>query len=328
LWSIVFSPLHGVGDLGRLLRGSLWSFIFAAAVWTAGLNVASACERCLRLGVTTHSHAAVGGDMEGDAIELPAPPADERNGETGPIARYLVSGSKWPQPGGLGSPVTITYSYNNVFDGGLRDASGTPLPASLIRGSIEEALGLWASVAPLHFVEVPDEGGGPFQFAYPDGQFGQIRFNHIFINGPDPPGGTPIAKAIAYFPNLSSNLGGDVFFDRGDPWQEVGTLPRPDILGAAIHELGHSLGLHHSEIEQANMYWIFRRYSGLGTGRLHEDDIMGIRAIYGAGVGSLTPLAIPEPAAIVVFIAAALGWLAQRGRRKLLETPPDVPERG
>ena len=40
----------------------------------------------------------------------------------------------------------------------------------------------------------------------------------------------------------TANSGGDVEYDHGDRWQEVGTLPQPDILGATVHELGHSLG--------------------------------------------------------------------------------------
>jgi hypothetical protein len=220
---------------------------------------------------------------------------------TPPPQAFSIQGGKWPQPGGLGSPVTITYSYNNLLDGGLKQPNGQPLPASLIRASVEEAFSLWASVVPLHFVEVPDQGPEPpTGGGYPNGQFGQIRFNHTFINGPDIPGQQPMAKAQAYFPSTGGNLGGDVFFDNGDPWQQSGTLPIPDVLGATIHELGHSLGLGHSSLPQANMYWIFTRYQGPGTGAaLHPDDIAGIQQVYGAGVGSVTPLStvVPEPAA-------------------------------
>lgn len=207
---------------------------------------------------------------------------------------YSVSGGKWSQPGGLGSPVTITYSYQNMFEHqnapgeGLLMPSGERLPDLLIRNSIEEALGAWASVAPLQFVEVRDDGRS---YAQGSTQYGQIRFRHVYINGPDPPPpAQPVAKARAYFP-ASSVLAGDVEYDHGDPWQEVGTTPVPDILGATVHELGHSLGLNHSALEDANMFWIFTRFSGPGTAELFEDDILGIRAIYGAGVGSVTPLA-------------------------------------
>jgi hypothetical protein len=203
------------------------------------------------------------------------------------VHAYSLIGSQWPQPGGLGTPITLTYSYQNMFDGGLLMPNGQPLPQLLIRDSIEEALTLWSSVAPIHFVEVPDDGKQYFESL----AHGRIRFRHVYINGPDPPPpALPVAKAQAYYPNTSTNSGGDVEYDHGDRWQEVGTLPQPDILGATVHELGHSLGLAHTDIEEANLYWIFNRYSGLGTASLHQDDINGVRHIYGAGVGSLTPL--------------------------------------
>ena len=70
---------------------------------------------------------------------------------------FLDSEYKWPQPGGLGTPVTITYSYSNLLDEGFN----TTLTSEKIRLSIEEALGLWAQYVPLHFVEVADSGPLP-----------------------------------------------------------------------------------------------------------------------------------------------------------------------
>lgn len=220
---------------------------------------------------------------------------------------FVLQGGQWPQPGGDGTPVTVTYSYNNLLDGGLLDENNQSIPATFIRTVVEEALGLWAAVAPLHFVEVEDEGGPVRVSSYPDGQFGQIRFNHRYINGPDPPVGNPQAKAQAYFPGTASNLGGDVFYDNGDRWATVGTLPVPDILGATIHELGHTLGLGHDPNPEANMHWIFIRRQGPGTGALHPSDIAGVRAIYGEGIGSVTPLLrVPEPSGIAIVVLATL----------------------
>ena len=86
----------------------------------------------------------------------------------------------------------------DFLDGGLRQPSGESLPIDLIRRSVEDAFLLWASFAPLHFVEVEDEGGpvpsGSGSY-YPDGQYGQIRFHHRYINGPDVEGQQPKAKA-------------------------------------------------------------------------------------------------------------------------------------
>lgn len=222
----------------------------------------------------------------------------------------VPTGYKWPQPGPCGSncpgaPVTITYSYqNNLFDGGLLMPDNQPLPIDLIRGSIEEAFGLWASVAPLHFVEVPDDGLS----------YGQIRFQHDYIDGPDPP---PPAGPMPKAHVTSIACPGHtcyVEFDDGDRWQEVGTQPQPDILGAAIHEIGHTLGLAHTNVVGANMYWIFHRFSGLGSGELFPDDIAGIHAIYGAGVGSVTPL-VPEPSTFALAFLAAGWWFTRRRAR-------------
>lgn len=268
-----------------------------------------------------------------DSAENPAEAPDPQFADGTP-GQYVLIGSQWPQPGGKGSPITLTYSFQNMFDGALKMPNGQPLPTSLIRGSIEEALGLWASVAPLNFVEVPDDGS-PYGSST---QFGQLRFRHIYINGPDSDYAAPVAKAQAYYPP-GPDYAGDVEFDDSDKWQEVGTLRKPDVLGAAIHEIGHTLGLAHSTGIQvgeywtyqtydgngqlvdhqepkgnANMFWIFTRYSGLGTGQLFPDDIAGIRAIYGAGTGSVTSL-VPEPASLLLLFCAAASWLLRRPAR-------------
>jgi hypothetical protein len=231
------------------------------------------------------------------------------------VDAYVLQGGKWPQPGGLGSPITLTYSFQNMFDGGLLMPDGQPLPNRLIRDSIEDALALWSSVVPINYVEVPDNGLG---YGTPGAEFGQIRFRHIYINGPDPaPPALPVAKAQAYFPFSGDPYAGDVEYDHGDRWQEVGTLPMPDILGATIHELGHTLGLGHTGLADANMYWIFTRYGGPGTGELHPDDVAGARAIYGVGSGSVTSL-VPEPAtwAMLMCALSVIGWRVSRQARR------------
>ena len=202
-----------------------------------------------------------------------------------------------------------------MFDGGLLMPDGQPLPSKLIRDSIEDALGLWASVVPIQFVEVPDNG---LNYGISGAEYGQIRFRHNYINGPDPPPpADPIAKAMSTFPSSGQPYAGDVQYDDGDRWQEVGTIPVPDILGATIHELGHSLGLGHTTDSSANMYWIFTRTSGVGTGKLFPDDIAGIQAVYGPGHGGVTSL-VPEPTTAMLAMLGLLPLLEgrRRGRRR------------
>lgn len=289
-------------------------FVLSSVAAALVSGSASACDLCRRFALEAPhvepigAAAPIGGDALDDAM---TDPADIEPSEGG-SASFVLQGGKWPQPGGLGSPVTLTYSFQNMFDGGIKMPNGQPLSISLIRRSIEEAMGLWASVAPLNFVEVPDDGL-PYGSST---QYGQIRFRHIYLNGPDPPPpALPIAKAQAYFPSSGATLAGDVEYDHADPWQEVGTLPVPDILGATIHELGHSLGLGHTDLTEANMYWIFTRTTGLGTGKLFADDIAGIRAIYGSGSGSVVSL-VPEPASLhATILAFAIVWATRRRGR-------------
>ena len=67
----------------------------------------------------------------------------QQSDEPGGIAQFLLQGGQQPQPGGDGTPVEITYSYNNFLDGGLKDENGVTVPASYIRTVVEEAFGLW-----------------------------------------------------------------------------------------------------------------------------------------------------------------------------------------
>lgn len=294
----------------RLLLSLFVSLVLAGATSACTLCHDYGCPQC-ELHDHDHDHSDYLGPISADGDPS-----------------FVLQGGQWRQPDGDGSPVTITYSYNNLLDGGLLDPNGESIPADFIRTVVEESLGLWAEVSPLHFVEVEDEGGPVRTSFYVGGQYGQIRFNHRYINGPDPEVGQPQAKAQAYFPSGVGDLGGDVFYDNGDRWATNGTLRVPDILGATIHELGHTLGLGHDPNPEANMHWIFIRREGPGTGALHFSDIAGIQAIYGAGVGSVTPLgSVPEPSGMIIIVSAAVLCFAGRVRQRKLARRTELGRR-
>ena len=221
-------------------------------------------------------------------------------------ATSALAYAAWPPsepcvPNCLGKPVTINYTIGNIIDGTMKMPDENPVPIPLIRGSIEEGLHVWTTAININFVEVPD---GPLT---------QLRFRHIYGEPePAPPAG-PQPKAWATCIGYGSEC--EVQFEQADRWQEAGTQANPDFLGATIHEVGHILGLDHSLVIGANMYRVFHRFSGLGTGALFGDDLSRIHAIYGAGVGSVTPMGVPEPAAGLLVIAAVLCFLPMRRRQ-------------
>nr|GMC73455.1 metalloendoproteinase 2-MMP-like [Ipomoea batatas] len=68
-------------------------------------------------------------------------------------------------------------------------------------------------------------------------------------------------------------------FDADENWAEFGPPhDAVDIRSVALHEIGHLLGLGHSEVEQSVMWPRFAY--GLSKINLHRDDIEGIRALY------------------------------------------------
>jgi hypothetical protein len=196
--------------------------------------------------------------------------------------------SYWAQPGGKGTPITVTYSYDNLLDGHL----GGSLSASTIKTAIQQALALWASAAPINFVEVPDSGPPPSTTTdYSAAGKPMIRFGHLHVDGPLG------VLGYGFYPG-PTGLAGDIDFDDSENWT-VNPATGIDLLEVATHEIGHALGLGHEPTRTAIMNPYYGgHFHGLGTGFLYQDDINGIQAIYGAGHGSVTPLASSPPSVV------------------------------
>lgn len=198
------------------------------------------------------------------------------------MPRNFVAGDfKWNQPEGLGSEITVTYSYSNLLDGDIQG-----LTPGQLRQATEEALGLWSSVAPINFVEVEDSGPLPTESELNYSGVGapQIRIGAHILDGP---GGGELAHAFLPF-SESDGLAGDLHFDIEEDWSFA---DGGFFLETILHELGHTLGLEHELGVDAIMNpVIVSRFSGLGDGFLLDDDIAGIQFIYGSGAGSVTPL--------------------------------------
>ena len=188
----------------------------------------------------------------------------------------------WEQPNGKGSPVTVTYSYTDLFDGGLNG----DLSNAQAKDAIEEAFSVWAQYAPLNFVEIEDQG----QKTRSNLDAADIRIGHDFLGGR---GGTLGRTNLTTQPG---ELATTITFDNAEEWSLKSSGFKFDFLETAVHEIGHALGLRHESSQQAIMNPSLKnRFSGLGTAFLLQDDINGIRSLYGNGKGSVKPLSGKPP---------------------------------
>jgi hypothetical protein len=165
---------------------------------------------------------------------------------------YMTLSNGWDGPG-LGSANLGFYFVNYTPD----------LTQATQRTYIINQLAKWSAVAQVDFTEVGSAGQNQsidIDFFSQDGPGGVLGFTYY----PAPPNPEPIA--------------GDMNFDEDELWRGGGGGPGFDLQVVGLHELGHGLGVAHSNDASAVM-WPFYQEGALA---LTEDDINAIRTLYAA----------------------------------------------
>ena len=83
--------------------------------------------------------------------------------------------------------------------------------------------------------------------------------------------------AHAFLPNQGA-LSGDIHFDDAEQWT-VGEEEGTDVVQAAVHEVGHALGLGHSEDIRSVMFPAYRGH--VRDLQLAAEDIARAQVLYG-----------------------------------------------
>ncbi|KAF5185303.1 Metalloendoproteinase 5-mmp [Thalictrum thalictroides] len=176
----------------------------------------------------------------------------------GPLSLHTVShfsffpnAPRWPA-----DKTHLTYRFRS---------SVQVVPPQTLRPVISSAFAKWAAVSKFTFAEAQPGFNSDIEIGFHRGSHGD--------NEPFDGRGTTLAHAFA--PPI-----GLFHYDADESWS---TNPTPntlvfDLESLAVHEIGHLLGLGHSEERNAIMFSSIE--SGSVKRDLHADDIQGIQTLY------------------------------------------------
>jgi len=186
-------------------------------------------------------------------------PSPAHRSPTGRLSPFVTVGAKWEK-----NPL----SY--------RILNATPdLPADRQRAILREAFSRWSAVCALVFREAQGNEAPDLSIAFHRGSHGD---GEAFDDRGGPDGNT---LAHAFFPPPRGGpWAGSLHFDEFEMWKDQPGGEGIRLYNVVLHEIGHLLGLAHSQDPQAIMY----AYYGEDRNDLKADDIAGIQALYGAPV--------------------------------------------
>jgi hypothetical protein len=162
------------------------------------------------------------------------------------------------------------------------------LPTDQTESAIQQAMSHWAQVAQVTWAQGTNPDANQTASIF----FG--TYNHGDAYPFTGPGGI-LAHTFYPAPPNPEPIAGDMHFNDSESWH-IGS--DTDVFSVALHELGHSLGLGHSDDPSDVMYPYYKMVSTLNAG-----DIAAVQTLYAAGpaatpVSTTTPTPAPTPVPI------------------------------
>ena len=171
--------------------------------------------------------------------------------------RYFPGQPRWDRQ----IPITLSYAFS--------PENLVPyLSLQEIRGAFERAFSKWASVIPINFVETYDYGFADIKIGFYSGDHGD---------------GEPFDGVLGILAHAFAPESGRFHLDAAETWavdfKREESKAAIDLESVALHEIGHLLGLSHSNVKESVMYPSLKpREKKLN---LKFDDIEGVQYLYG-----------------------------------------------
>jgi hypothetical protein len=192
----------------------------------------------------------------------------------GPVGQYVAVGTGWGAPGPDGV-VELGYVFARA---------SAKLPAASAQSEIVRALLDWSKYANVRFVPgTAADAARTISILFAQGVHGDAY--------PFEPGSLVLAHTFFPAPPNPEPVAGDMHLNEDQNWHIGSDI---DLYTVALHEAGHALGLGHTDDPNSVMYPYYRFGAVLS-----DDDIAGLRHLYGSRDTPVQPPAAP-PIALAI----------------------------